>query len=136
MWQPLQVLDWLGLKRDAKAGTISITDRRISKALGLLNTATSTRNMSARQLTRIGGCIISTRDVFGRIVRIMTRHCQITVAAAADWDTKHALDDNCLSEIQFWLPNMGGDNNKYCCSQIEHRKIVYSHHLAVTLVEH
>ena len=64
MWQPLQVLDWLGLKRDAKADTISITDRRISKALGLLNTATSTRNMSARQLTRVGGSVISTRAVF------------------------------------------------------------------------
>ena len=106
VWQPIQVLDWLGLKRDAKADTISVTDRRISKALELLNTATSTRNMCARQLTGIGGSIISTRDVFGRIVRIMTRHFQITVAAAADWDTKHALDDNCLSEIQFWFQNM------------------------------
>ena len=77
VWQLIQVSDWLGLKRDAKAGTISITNRRISKALGLLNSATSTRNISARQLARIGGSTISTRDVFGRIVRIMTRHCQI-----------------------------------------------------------
>lgn len=75
VWQPIQVLVWLGLKGDAKAGTISITDRRISKALGLLNTATSTRNMSARQLARIGGSVISTRAVFVFTLSNYSRGC-------------------------------------------------------------
>jgi hypothetical protein len=106
VWQPIQIIEWLGLKWDATAGTISISDKHITKTTRLLDTAIKFPNMSARELSTIVGSIISMGPVLGRLARIMTRHCQITVAAAADWDTKHALDSYCLLEIQFWLQNL------------------------------
>ena len=41
------------------------------------------------------GSIISMGPVLGRFARIMTRHCQMTVAAGQDWDTRYALDNYC-----------------------------------------
>ena len=54
----------------------------------------------------------------------MTRHCQITVAAAGNWDTKHPLDSYCLSEIQFWLEHLNHGNFKYCFNSVQHSKII------------
>ena len=100
VWQATQVIEWLGLTWDAKDGTLAISDKRISKATKLLCTAAECPIMSARELAALVGSIISMGAVLGRFTHIMTRHCQITVAAAGDWDTKHPLD-SCLSEIQF-----------------------------------
>jgi hypothetical protein len=50
---------------------------------------------SARDLPKIMGSIISMGPVLGRFARIMTRHCQMTVAAGQDWDTRYALDNYC-----------------------------------------
>ena len=43
--------------------------------------------------------LISMGPVLGRLTRIMTRHRQMTVAAGQDWNTKYALDNYCLSQI-------------------------------------
>ena len=64
--------------------------------------------------------------VLGRFSRMMTRHCQITVAAAGDWDTKHPLDSYCLSEIQFWLEHLNHGNGKYCFNGVQRSKISFS----------
>ena len=47
VWQPTQVIEWLGLTWDAKAGTLVISDKRISKATKLLRTAAECPIMSA-----------------------------------------------------------------------------------------
>ena len=39
------------------------------------------------------GSIISMSVVFRRVARIMTGHCQISVAAADAWDTPQTVDD-------------------------------------------
>ena len=36
IWEPIQVIEWLGFKWDAKAGTISVRDKRITKTLNYL----------------------------------------------------------------------------------------------------
>ena len=82
--------------------------------------------MSAREPAALVGSIISMGAVLGRFTRIMTRHCQITVAAAGDWDTKHPLDSYCLSAIQFWLEHLNLGNRKYCFNSVQHSKIIFS----------
>ena len=32
----------------------------------------------------------------------MSRHCQISIAAADNWDSHFALDEYCLGELKFW----------------------------------
>ena len=94
VWDPTQIIDWLGIKWNTKCGTILITDKLVTKAMSL--------------------------------TRIMTRHCQITVAVGEDWDTKHPLDNCCLFEIKFWVDNLHHVNSRYCFNSISHNKLVYS----------
>lgn len=62
--------------------------------------------VSAREMSSFTGKIISAGAVFSNVSRIMTRHCAISVAAAADWNTKFASDNYCIREIQFWKSNL------------------------------
>lgn len=64
--------------------------------------------------------------VFGRVARIITRYCQISIAAAEIWDTKVHLDNYCLLELQFWQLNIEKFNKKSCCHPPKYNQIVYS----------
>jgi hypothetical protein len=125
VWDLTQIIDWLGIKWNSKCGTILITDKRVTKAMSLLKNAIEFPIKSARELAKIVGSIISMGPVLGRLTRIMTRHCQMTVAAGEDWDTKHPLDNYCLSEIKFWVDNVHNVNSKYCFNRISDNKLVY-----------
>ena len=59
VWQPTQVIEWLGLTWDVKAGTLAISDKRISKAKKLLRTAAECPTMSAGELAAFVASIIS-----------------------------------------------------------------------------
>ena len=58
IWEPTQMLDWLGLQWNKREGNINIVSRNIEK-IGCTFT----------------GQIISTGAVIGNVARIMTRHC-------------------------------------------------------------
>ena len=82
----------------------------------------------ARELSSFVGKIISTGAVFGKISRIMTRYCSITVASAQDWDSKFHLDQYCVRELGFWRDNLARMNVKVvagCPSKVSNY-VVYS----------
>ena len=86
-WVPTQVIDWIGITWNAGVGSISICAKRIEKAKQLISKALDHAFISARELAGIVGSIISMGAVVGRLIRTVTRHCQITIAASATWDT-------------------------------------------------
>ena len=126
IWGPTQEIEWLGISWNAKEGVISINEKRVAKAERLLQNAIVCPIKSARELARLVGSIISMSPVLGRLTRIMSRHCQMSVAAAEHWDREFALDAYCLSEIQFWSENLREVNKNFCFIPREHNKIIYS----------
>jgi len=129
VWQPCQRIQWLGLIWDSQNGTLSISDTRV------LSIEDSIRNIfskkcivSARELSSLVGKIISGGAVYGKVSRIMTRYCSITVAARQDWDTRFPLDEYCIKEIKFWEANARSMNTKslFNGSVLKSHYIVYS----------
>ena len=98
VWEPTQVLNWLGITLNSILGTLKIVDRRITK---ILNTIDRIKNflVSARSLASFTGQIISTGPVVGNIGRIMTRHCVMFTLCSDRWDTEFHLDDYCQEEL-------------------------------------
>ena len=83
----MHLITWLGIVWEGIRGKISITTPRIDKALHHIDNALQDPRLSARSLASIVGKIISMSPVLGNLGRIMTRHCQMSVAAAQDWDS-------------------------------------------------
>jgi len=125
-WEPSHIIEWLGIVWNCELGSISIKEERVSKLNAMLEKINSDCCISARELASVTGSIISMSPVVGHLANIMTRHCQITIAAAQDWDSKHELDNYCLNEITFWRENIKCVNMKKCFSHQVYNKIVYS----------
>ena len=112
VWVPVHLITWLGIVWDGIQGQISITTTRIDKALHHIDNALQDPRLSAGSLASIVGKIISMSPVLGNLSRIMTRHCQMSVAAAQDWDSVFPLDSYCIVELQFWKNNLCSVNSK------------------------
>ena len=109
---PVQIITWLGIVWDGLQGNISITECRIDKALHHTDNALQEPRLSATRLASIVGNIISMSPVLGNLSRIMTRHCQMSVAAAQDWDSIFLLDRYCVEELEFWKNNLRSVNTR------------------------
>ena len=72
---------------------IVLLSPRIEKALLHIDSNLQDPRLSTKSLASIVGKIISMSPVLGNISRIMnTGHCQMSVAAAQDWDSVVPLD--------------------------------------------
>ena len=131
-WTPTKIIIWLGLKWNSERGTLSITQRRIDNIYTALSTIVESGYViSARDLAKCVGQIISTGAVQDKISRIMTRHCSMSVASASTWDKKKIkkkipLDDHCRQEIHFWQHNLTQLNERHCFLFKQPNCFVYS----------
>ena len=97
VWEPTQVLDWLGITWNSALGTLKIVERRIVKIINgtIDHIIEADFKVSARELASFTGQIISTGPVVGNIGRIMTRHCVLSTLCKDNWDSIFHLDDYC-----------------------------------------
>ena len=71
VWEPVQIITWLGLTWNGVLGTIEIAPHRITKLLSSLREVLSHGKISARNLASVVGQIISTGPVTGNLSQIM-----------------------------------------------------------------
>ncbi|CAH3127943.1 unnamed protein product [Porites lobata] len=117
VWEPTQVLDWLGITWNSALGTLKIVERRILKII-------STIDHIIEADFKVS--IISTGPVVGNIGRIMTRHCVLSTLCKDNWDSVFRLDDYCKEELYFWKENMVNINSRYCFVSKDPIYFVYS----------
>ena len=87
VWEPQEVLTWLGITLDLKAKPFHISNTRIESILNMVNNLNSTPNVTARKVTQIIVKIISTIFVLGNTVRLKTRNSYKSILAQTSWDS-------------------------------------------------
>ena len=90
----------MGIVWNFEHGTIAVTDARIAKIEEKLSFILQKKQVSTRELASVTGSVISLSPVFGNLSRIMSRHCQISIAASPGWDSFSELDPYCIAELQ------------------------------------
>ena len=126
VWVPTQNITWLGLTWDGIDGTLAIASHRIEKLISTLNRVLKNTHVSARVLASVVGQIISTGPVTGNLARIMSRHCQMSIASAAEWDTPFEIDQYCLHELKFWHTNVPAINSRSFPESLATNQTIYS----------
>ena len=110
LWEPVQVITWLGVVLDTIDGTIKATEERIEKLnAGLVELLSfqPPRKVHVKRVASVTGQIISLSPCVGSVARIMTRFLFSVVNSARSWESEVFLSDYSLSEISFWK-NMKG----------------------------
>ena len=115
LWEPTQLLVWLGLNWDLVSGSISITDRRISNFIAFIDKfLQSAPYVTARDCASITGHIMSMSPVLGNLTRLKTRFLYKVIDSRSTWDSRFniGLHNDCLSEIFFWKNNIVSLNSR------------------------
>ena len=119
LWEPVQVITWLGVVLDTIDGAIKATDERIEKlnaGLVELLSCQPPRKVHVKRVGSVTGQIISLSPCVGSVARIMTRFLFSVVNSARSRESEVFLSDDSLSEISFWKDNVVFLNSKVCWS--------------------
>ena len=119
LWEPVQVITWLGVVLDTTDGTIKATDERIEKlnaGLVELVSCQPPQKVHVKRVATVTGQITSLSPCVGYVARIMTRFLFSVVNSARSWESEVFLSDDSLSEISFWKDNVVFLNSKVCWS--------------------
>ena len=112
-WDPSQLSIWLGLQIDTKNYTLSITEKRISKATDRLKKLCKKVTASAREVSTVAGCIISQNIVMGSVTGLFSREMYHFIATCPTWDRKVRIPTGVFNEIKFWQENLSSLNLKH-----------------------
>lgn len=105
-FKPKQVIKWLGFVWNTNYGTLAVPDEKYLKFQEDIKCVAHNKNsVTARQLAKVTGKIVSFSFSLGNICYIMSRYMHIAIAECLSWDQLILFNDNILQEIMFWLNN-------------------------------
>ena len=114
VWEPTQVMTWLGFTWNSVNGTVSAASHRVDKIKKSCNSLLSMDACPVRLLAAFVGMIISIAPVVGNCSQITTKKSQILVAMTGNWDAHVPLTEDIKREILFWKDNIDILNCRSC----------------------
>jgi hypothetical protein len=115
VWEPTQVIDWLGMIWDAKQGAIAVINRRVQNTLSCIEAVLQALpKVTARSLASLAGKIISLYPVVGPISQMKSRFIHYEIVKQWHWDKMFKIpsDSGIIDEIFFWKNNIVSLNNR------------------------
>ena len=109
LWEPVQVITWLGTVFDTYQGFISVTEQRVSKlksSIDLLRKEDCTIFKVRDVASVVGQVILLTLCV----ARIMTRALYTVVNKKQSWNSKVEFTKGACDELTFWIGNVDSLN--------------------------
>ena len=112
IWEPVQIITWLGTVLDTNQGFISVTEQRISKLKVNIDSVLKGDSMivNMRSLATFEGQIISLTPCVGGVARIMTTSLYAVVNTKVSWNSTVVLTKEACSELVFWSQNVDSLN--------------------------
>ena len=105
LWDPTQVITWLGTVIDTSECIISATESRmqsLTEDLSFLLDSGRPPLHQARLLASVCGKIISLGNCVGNVARLMTRNTFAVINSAMNWNSLVSLTPDCVDELNFW----------------------------------
>ena len=126
LWEPVQILEWLGVVLNSKEFIVYIPERRVQKALSTIHYLVETRRVPVKTVASFVGQIISMSVVFGPLTQIMTRYLSIDVLRARTWSAFISLLGESRQQLLFWQNALVSANIKQLQASSACSRIVYS----------
>ena len=104
IWEPVQIITWLGTVLDTNQGFISVTEERISKLKVNVDSVLKGDSMfvNVKSLATVVGQIILLTPCVGGVARIMTRSLYAVVNPKVSWKCIVVLTKESCSELVLW----------------------------------
>jgi hypothetical protein len=114
IWEPTQVICWLGVNIDLRQFSLAITEKRISSALSTITQLLRTRLVAGRERLKVVGKIISMLVVLGPMGQLRTRSLQAW-GSNMGLEKRSPLSEEEREELEFWRRNLRAMNSRSLC---------------------
>jgi len=107
IWFPQKRMTWLGVIVDFINNSYYITDKRITTLISLTSCMLQKEFLTARELSKLAGSIISMKFVMSEITQLKTRALYEFIEKRVAWDAKISVKNmsKAIKEIIFWEEN-------------------------------
>lgn len=102
IWDPVQEIKYLGLIINLHDYVLKIPIEKIEKVRSLISKLLGRTKVSARDLAKVAGNLISVGLVVGSVTRLKTRKIYGFITSANAWDSKVKLPEEVKTELLFW----------------------------------
>lgn len=126
IWDPVQEMEWLGVCLNTSEFSVSIPERRISKAFHTLKFLNSFYYVPVRKVASFIGQIISMSIVIGPVAQIMTRYLNMDVVCARSWNSYIKLSNESKNQLEFWKETIQSLNIRFLSDVGACSRVVYS----------
>lgn len=111
--EPVQHLEYLGFEIDTRTLCVSVPIKKPEKVLERLGQAlTSFPFMTARNVLKVAGSLVSLRPVFGSTCLLRTRTLFRFSGRTEQWDEQFLADKEVEEELKFWVCEIARSKNK------------------------
>jgi len=127
----MQIGEWLGFVIDTISMSFQISEKKVSKLKGLLESAIQARCSTFRELARIAGSIISVALAVGPISRLLISQMYLAIKTRSSWDSTIHFSPSLLQELKFWYCNIDCFNGCYIRPPLATHTVVFSNAIDV-----
>ena len=124
--EPQRKGKWLGVFIDLDKGIFYIPEDKIRKLCAKLSEAIMCGTITARNIAKITGSIMSMSIALGSIVRLRTRYMYSMINQRRFWNEKLELTTEAKNELEFWLGNLRALNGRPFRWSPSATRVVYS----------
>ena len=124
--EPERRKTWLGFIIDTIDMIFEVPTSKVERVLGLISEALNNDFLSAREISKIAGNLISMATAVGPLVYLLTKQMYKFVESSFSWDKRRLLNFDVRQELEFWFKNLLHSKTFRIKTKPEITKIVYS----------
>ena len=106
IWEPKQIVSWLGFNIDLIKGLISVKEERIHKLVVLITKMLCMKTVHIKRIAQVKGMLASMERSHGDVVHLMTRFLNLAIGEAESWNVQVCMNEPITKELKFWLKNV------------------------------
>lgn len=123
---PTQLGKWLGFVIDTNEFKLFVPEDKIARLKKVIYNITTKNLVSAREISKVAGMIMSMKPAIGPLTQLLTRNMYHFIDEKLLWDSIHPLPKNVLTELDFWLKNINLYNGFQIKKNCVISKVVYT----------
>lgn len=117
---------WLGFIVNTSTMNFEVPETKIEKLCDLIEASLSVNTLSARQLAKIAGQIVSMSIAIGPLSFLLTKQMHKLIECRQNWDRLMIIPHEVRSELDFWKNNLSNVRTFRIKTKPEITKVVYS----------
>ena len=103
VWNPCQIITWLGVVINTINSTISATAKTIHS---LESDIENLMLFHVKRIATIAGKIISFGNCIGNVTRLMSRNLYVLINSSRSWKDNVYLNERAINNLKFWKNNV------------------------------